>query len=82
MVFTSVASLVLRFILARENKRRDDFYGPVPPPSLLAASSSPSQKSLEAAATGPEAVLGLGPTGDAFEDLTDFQQQKAFRYSL
>ncbi|KAK0240682.1 major facilitator superfamily domain-containing protein [Armillaria nabsnona] len=73
MCFVSVASLVLRYILNAENKRRDD---------LLASSahiSSASQKGDDEASK----VEDQDEKGDkfAFEDLTDFQQ-KDFRYVL
>lgn len=69
----SVASLVLRYILNAENKRRDD---------LLASSahiSSASQKGDDETSKAED----QDEKGDkfAFEDLTDFQQ-KDFRYVL
>ncbi|KAK0448770.1 major facilitator superfamily domain-containing protein [Armillaria borealis] len=68
MCFVSVASLVLRYILNAENRRRDD---------LLA--SSVSQKGYdEASKAGDQEEKG---DKFAFEDLTDFQQ-KDFRYVL
>lgn len=68
MVFTSVASLILRLILKRENKKRDQMYGPVVEPGLVPSSSSAlADKGIE--------------REEAFEDLTDFEQT-SFRYSL
>jgi hypothetical protein len=68
MVFTSIAALVLRVILIRENKRRDEKYGPVIEPSLIPSSTSAlADKSLD--------------REEAFEDLTD-HEQTSFRYSL
>ena len=83
MVFVSCASLVLRYILDRENKRRDALYGPTV---------------LDQEAHGPVTLdVKTGPAGDAapvvekaqedeassiaFADLTD-KEQTSFRYAL
>lgn len=76
MVFASLASLVLRFLYARENRRRDQL-GHVPVNSHGAAAGVGN--AADEKALGHE--LPIIASLEAYQDLTD-RQRPEFRYSL
>ena len=83
MVFVSCASLVLRYMLDRENKRRDTLYGPVLLDKEVIGPVTLDRKGGPAGDAAPvvEKAQGDEASSIAFADLTD-KEQTSFRYSL
>ncbi|GAA6048564.1 hypothetical protein JCM3770_006555 [Rhodotorula araucariae] len=75
-----VASLVLRFVLARENARRDARYAPGPSPSSGLGMDSEKHDAASVALSAEEREREVDRVER--EDLTDWENERWFRYTL